>query len=415
LYNDIRHDYVTQSLPIEALLVASMISTRDNGGLRRYVMAATASRTADEGMAPALALVVAATGRQPALAGVLVAAVGFPHVLAGPLAGAALDASRHRRALLALAPAVVGAALAGIALALGHLPDVLCVALAALAGCFGPLLTGGLSAQLTQLDSAGGALALDGATYNVAGIAGPAVVAAGAALTGAVPAALCLAALAVGAAGAVLTLPAGCTPTERGGLRCGIGGAARLWRARTLRGVTAGTTLAFLGAGALPVLVIARADELGSPTTGAALMALMAAGALAGALLLARRASDGGRPERRVMLALGAVGVALAAGAVGPGLVALGAGLALAGIADGVLLPATLAVRAGQSRPDERGAVFTTAASLKIAAGAAGAALGGLLAAAAGATAALLAVAALQLAGAAVCAALARPAAADGA
>jgi hypothetical protein len=43
------------------------------------------------------------------------------------------------------------------------------------------------------------------------------------------------------------------------------------------------------------------------------------------------------------------------------------------------------------------------------------AALGGLLVTAAGATAALLAVAALQLAGAAVCAAVARPAATDAA
>jgi MFS family permease len=248
---------------------------------------------------------------------------------------------------------------------------------------------------------------------------------------------------------------------------------SRARRARTLRGVTAGTTLAFLGAGALPVLVIARADELGSATAGAALMAVMAGGALAGALLLAARADEGpgserravaarvaerndsepravtarvaagndterravaarvaerndsepravtarvaaglGRPERRVVVSLVAVGLALAAGALGPGLVALGAGLALAGVADGVLLPAILAVRAGHSRRHERGAVFTTAASLKVGAGAVGAALGGLLVTATGAMSALLAVAALQLAGAAICAVVAaeRPA-----
>jgi MFS family permease len=191
-------------------------------------------------------------------------------------------------------------------------------------------------------------------------------------------------------------------------LRSSTAGARRLWRERTLRGVTAGTTLAFAGAGALPVLVIARADELGSATAGAALMALMAGGALVGALLLAARADAGSRPERRVMAALVVVGLALAAGALGPGLGALGTGLALAGVADGVLLPAVLAVRAGHSPPQERGAVFTTAASLKVGAGAAGAGLGGLLVTAAGATTALLAAAALQLAGAAVCAAIAR-------
>jgi MFS family permease len=170
--------------------------------------------------------------------------------------------------------------------------------------------------------------------------------------------------------------------------------------------------------------VIARAGELGSATAGAALLALMAGGALAGALLLAARADEGdggsgrrgvparlgGRPERRVVASLVVVGLALAAGALGPGLAALGAGLALAGVADGVLLPAILSVRARHSRPHERGAVFTTAASLKVGAGAAGAALGGLLVTAAGATIALLAVAALQFAGAAVCAVVAAPA-----
>src|SRR5918992_5645083 len=71
---------------------------RDAGPLRRYLVAATASRTADEGLAPALALVVAAAGRQPALAGLLIAAVGFPHVVAGPLTGATrADAARRDR------------------------------------------------------------------------------------------------------------------------------------------------------------------------------------------------------------------------------------------------------------------------------------------------------------------------------
>jgi len=185
--------------------------------------------------------------------------------------------------------------------------------------------------------------------------------------------------------------------------------------------VTAGTTLAFVGAGALPLLVIARASELGSATAGAALLAAMAAGALAGALLVAaaggarsgeprgRRAQVvaaalGGPPERRVFRALLAVAVALALAGAAPSLVALGAALMLAGLADGALLPAVLAVRSEQSRPDERGAVFTTAASIKVGAGAAGAALGGVLATVTGAGVALLAAAALHVAGALICA-----------
>src|SRR5215218_5018003 len=267
--------------------------------LGRYVAAASAARTADEGMAPALALLVAAAGREPAFAGVLLAAAGLPHVVAGPLTGALLDTSRHRRTALALAPAVFALVLAGTALGLGRVPDVLCVALVAAAGCAGPLLTGGLTAELTRLvpSRPGRALPLDGASYNVAAIAGPAAVAGCAALAGAEAAALCLAVLALGATAVVLRLPATTRGSADRGWRDGLGGARRLWDARPLRLVTAGTTVAFVGAGALPLVVIARASELGSATAGAALLAAMAAGALTGALLTA--AAETARPERR--------------------------------------------------------------------------------------------------------------------
>src|SRR5215211_2796112 len=115
---------------------------------------------------------------------------------------------------------------------------------------------------------------------------------------------LALAGLALAGAGWVLRLP----PTEAHGAggrgwRDGLAGARRLWHARPLRMVTAGTTLAFVGAGALPLLVIARADELGSAAAGAGVLAAMAAGALAGALLTAaagdRGAAAPGRPASR--------------------------------------------------------------------------------------------------------------------
>jgi MFS family permease len=378
--------------------------------LGRYVLAASAARTADDGMAPALALLVAAAGRDPGFAGVLLAAAGLPHVIAGPLTGALLDSSPRRRTVLALAPVVFGVVLAAAALGVGRVPDVAVVALVACAGCAGPLLAGGMTAELTKLPPGRTpkALALDGASYNAAAIAGPAVVAGGAALAGAEVAALALGALALIAAPLVAQLP---TATPSGGRRSrGLGGARRLWTSPPLRRVTAGTTLAFAGAGALPLLVIARADELGSPATGAALLAAMAAGALAGALLTAS-----GRPmprragarvpdaERRVVVALLVVAVALGVAAASPGLPLFAAALVAAGLADGVLLPAILAVRAEHSREEERGAVFTTAASVKIAAGAAGAAIGGALVATTGVAAALAAAAALHAAGALIC------------
>jgi MFS family permease len=98
-----------------------------------------------------------------------------------------------------------------------------------------------------------------------------------------------------------------------------------------------------------------------------------------------------------------ALGGGLAAAAAATGFTTLAASLALIGAADGVLLPALLAVRVRHSRTHERAAVFTTAASLNVAAGAAGAAIGGVLAGAAGADAALLAAATMHVLGALVC------------
>jgi hypothetical protein len=387
--------------------------------LRGYLVAAAAARTADEGMAPALALLVTAAGREASLAGVLLAAAGLPHVVAGPVAGAVLDGARHRRAVLALAPAVLGTVLVLVALGLGHLPDAACVALVACAGCTGPLLTGGLSSELTQIagDRPARALALDGATYNVAGIAGPAVVAATAAVAGAEPATIALGVLAGGGALLVLRLPVrDAVQVRQRGLRAGVAGAGRLWTSLPLRAVTVGSTIAFVGAGALPLIVVSRGKELGSATAGAALLAAMAGGALIGSLLMAR-AGETARPERRVLGALLAVGAALGVAAAGDGLALLGAGLVAAGLCDGVLFPSVLAVRTQHTAPGERGAVFTTAASLKIGAGAAGAALAGVTIAAEGATTALLGAAGLHVAGAAVCAATAlrRPRAASSA
>ena len=225
--------------------------------------------------------------------------------------------------------------------------------------------------------------------------------AAGAALAGAETAVLCLAALALGGAAMVLRLPAHARGDgERRALRDGLSGARRLWDARPLRLVTAGTTLAFVGAGALPLLIIARAQELGSATAGAALLAVMAAAALGGSLLstTVRR-----RPEARIVRALLVIAVALGACGLAPGLLPAGVALAVVGLADGTLLPAILAVRTEHSGPHERGAVFTTAASAKVVAGACGAAGGGLLIAGAGAGTALLAAAALHVLGALLC------------
>jgi hypothetical protein len=223
-------------------------------------------------------------------------------------------------------------------------------------------------------------------------------------VAGAEPATIALGVLAAASALLVLRLPVhGAGRVRARGLRAGVAGAGRLWTSVPLRAVTVGSTIAFAGAGALPLIVVSRGKELGSATAGAALLAAMAGGALLGSLLMAR-AGETARPERRVLGALLAVGAALALAGAGGGLAVLGAGLVAAGLCDGVLFPSVLAVRTLHTEPGERGAVFTTAASLKVGVGAAGAGLAGVTIASEGAATALLGVAGLHVAGAAVCA-----------
>lgn len=61
-----------------------------------------------------------------------------------------------------------------------------------------------------------------------------------------------------------------------------------VWGSRELRAITAATSLAFLGLGALTTTAVLLADSRGRPGTGGWLMTAFAGGALAGSLALAR-------------------------------------------------------------------------------------------------------------------------------
>src|SRR5207248_10951399 len=94
--------------------------------------------------------------------------------------------------------------------------------------------------------------------------------------------------------------------------------------------------------------------------------------------ILARRPGRG-RPDTRVLASTLVIGASMAAAALAPGWLTLGA-VALSGAGEGPQLTALLAVRHRETPARLRGQVYTTAASLKIAGLAAGAALAGPLA-----------------------------------
>ncbi|GHG08794.1 hypothetical protein GCM10018791_22170 [Streptomyces zaomyceticus] len=135
-------------------------------------------------------------------------------------------------------------------------------------------------------------------------------------------------------------------------------------------------------------------------------MTAFAAGALAGSLALARLRPTAA-PVRLAVTGMTGTGLALAAAALAPGPLTCAAAFAAAGVFDGLLLTATLRLRADHAPPHRRTQVFTIGAGLKISAAALGAALAG-WAGSGSATRDLAAVAALQLVAVVVYAAVRR-------
>jgi hypothetical protein len=120
------------------------------------------------------------------------------------------------------------------------------------------------------------------------------------------------------------------------------------------------------------------AQRLGGPARGALLIGAIAVASLTANAILARRPGRG-RPDTWVFASTLMIGVSMAAAALAPGWLTLAA-VALGGAGEGPQLTALLAVRHRETPAYLRGQVYTTAASLKIAGLAAGAALAGPLA-----------------------------------
>ena len=228
---------------------------------RRAVLlltSATVSRLADEAAGIALVLAVIARTHDPRLAGLVVAAFTVPTLVSGPVLGAYLDRMRARQLLFAGNQLMLAAALTGVALLAGRTSGLVLIVLGLCAGLTAPVLTGGFSSLIPLVVPAASlprANALDSASYNVAGLAGPALVAAIAGTAGAIAALSAVAAIA--AAGLVLVLaapmpaPASRAPASSlsSALRDGL---LLLWDRPLLRSATIATTLSMLAQGLLP-------------------------------------------------------------------------------------------------------------------------------------------------------------------
>src|SRR6266545_582507 len=338
-------------------------------GYGGFFLAATLGRVADEMLAIAVVLLVLDRTSSPALAGATVAAASLPSVLTGPVLGAWLDRTTHRRAALAANQVLLASALVGMLLAAGRAPAWVIPALAVEAGI--AMLSLVAIARMRPIHGAGPDPVT--ATSAAPGGAGPGE-----------------------PAGTSRPSGAGADGTTLGSaLRAGL---AHLARTPVLRGVTVTTSLAMGAQGLLPIALPLLSERLGAGRGGAGyLYAAQELGAITGALLAVRVAASW--PAERVVIGGTVLGAAGTAGlALVPTFPLAVAVVAVTGLAAGPAFAALFAVRQQWSPPSLRGQIFTTGASLKIGAYAIGAALAGPAVTGTGPRGAIVATAAAELA-----------------
>jgi len=357
----------------------------DVRGLRRYLAGAAAARAGDEMSGPALLLLGFAVTGRPGTGSGLLASLTVAGAAGGPLFGALLDRSRRPDRLLAWTLVAYALGIVAIQAAAGRLPMPALAVIALLAGLFNPAVTGGWTAQLPrvvtgrELDRGS---ALDALTFSAASLAGPALAAGVAAGIGARAAVLTAATL------VALAVPSACSLSRyrpnagqrRVALRRQMAaGFAVIAARRPLLRATVTSVVSYAGIGMLLVCCpLLGAQRLGDPARGALLISAIAVASLTANAILARRPGRI-RPDTWVFASTLVIGVSMAAAALAPGWLTLAA-VALAGAGEGPQLTALFAVRHRETPADLRGQVYTTAASLKIAGLAAGAAFAGPLA-----------------------------------
>jgi MFS family permease len=356
------------------------------GRLRWYLAGAAAARAGDEMSGPALLLLgLAVTGR-PATGSELLASVIIAGAVGGPVFGALLDRSRRPDRVLAMTLTTYALGIVAIQVAVGQVPMPAVAGIALITGLFNPAVAGGWTAQLPrivtgrELDRGS---TLDAMTYSAASLIGPALAALIAAGFGARPAVVVAAAL------VALAVPAACSlpryPPSRAQAaplaphRQVAAGFAAIATRRALLRATVTSVVSYVGIGMLIVCCpVLGAQRLGSPARGALLISAIAAASLAANAILARRSASGA-PDVRIFTSTLVIGASMAAAAIAPGWLTIAA-VAAGGAGEGPQLTALFAVRHREAPEHMRGQLYTTAASLKIAGLAGGAALAGPLA-----------------------------------
>lgn len=372
-------DVVVSTTADETLLL------RDQPGFAALFAGATLSRLATEMNSVTVVLFVLSVTHSARLAGLTVAAATFPTIVTGPLLGAWLDNTRHRRIAFLSSPVVLCTVMVTYLATAHHIPGWVFIILAFVAGLPSPIRTGGFSGLIPTVvpePVLPRAYGLEAASYNIAGIAGPALagVIAGTASAEWAVAATAIAALIATVVIAQVPIAPGMPSADRSMRTALREGLSLLWRVPSLRAVTVATTLSqgFVGLVVLGFPLFAHA--LGHKrAVGGLLFSVLAIGALTGSIVWTRLA--GRFPEEpAAFVTLGVFGVALIGVSAAPNLTVALLAAAAAGLFEGPLLAATLNLRQRYAPDHLRTQVFTTAASMKIGAFSIGSAVAGAVA-----------------------------------
>ena len=359
--------------------------------LALYAGVAALGRSGTIAMPSAILLAIIAVGDSPSRGSVLIATISAVGALTGPILGAMIDRMAHPRQgfLAGLGAMALGAAL--LAFGIGVWPLGVLLVIAVFTGLAQPILIGAWSGQLRRVVPdvpSARAYAVDAGTYNIAEIAGPALVGAAFIVDAAFPGSITLEVACVLFVLSMILLrfvpvPPRAVTTDEPPEPLG----------RTLRrlrimidsiSLRRNTIIGTFSYGAIAFIVIATPllgeDLAGDAGVGVFLLTLIAVGAIIGSILLTRRPIVWRGPGTVAIGATALLALVMLGIAAAPNFWVAGAIGVLAGVLVATQVTSLFRVRDRESPPHARGMVFVASASLRTGAFALGSILAGALA-----------------------------------
>lgn len=354
--------------------------------LFNYLLGALPARLGDEMSGQAILLTTLAMTGSVSLGSSILASLTFSAAIGGPLLGAILDRSQYQGRNLATFLGLYAFGLSMIAISLGHMPTWVLVSMALLTGLLMPSISGGWSSRLKSFiatENMKRASAIDATTFNIAGLAGPALAGLIAVWVGAQWSIVVLVGLLISALPMAWSLPEHHSRQQTHNtslIQGAITGFGIIITNRLLLRITLTSAISYVGIGMLWVVYPVIGKELMGRAGYGGVMASVLSGAALLATLAYTRWPTRYPPDTVTFITTLMLAIAMLVLALASSVLATLAAMILAGLADGPQLAAIFAVRHREASERSRAQVFTTGASLKITAAAIGTTIAGRLA-----------------------------------